>query len=1166
MVLMWESACATNPRLIYFLISVAPTISLWIEMVARKKGVVFRVSGLPASRSDDELKETLKFAIEDNLEADEQSKLTFHAAIVPSCYGNGEKVALVEFGSGVPAFLSKLMVNPLDDPAHNPLDDWQIELDDDTDISFDKNFFGFTQLYAPNPGLPVTADIIAITGLDGHAYGSWRGKGNLGRMWLRDFLCKDMPCCRTMTYGYNSKLSTHGIDTIMDYSRGLVEELKKVRNTEELRKRPLFFIAHSFGGIILVHCLVKAVQADDKDYISSLYKATYGMLLFGIPHKGLLIDDIQKMATGKDKHPRDAILEQIRSESDLLANQLVDFKNLLRGRKVVSFSEMRQTKKLEFNSEIGRWGRTGDYFTAVDADSALLQLPDSMEEKIPLDADHTMMVKFDNRNDKGYTSARDKLREFELEATSVVEARFLQPQNRLKPSLMIPFQRDSSFVGREDILVKISQKLKQSASSGHGRAAIVGLGGVGKSQIAIEYAYRVRESAPQTWVFWVHGSNDARFKQAYTDIAARVELPGRDDPKADILRLLYNWLCDERNGQWLIILDNADDDEVLHFSAMDSDGAMDGTEALHETAPLASFLPQSSNGRILVTSRNLGAALNLVGTGNVFRVEPMAEEEALVLLKTRISVDKAFVNDAKTLVKRLGYIPLAITHAAAYIEVRTQTITTYLELFRESEENQAHLLSDREVRDMRRDGSGSSAVITTWQISFEQIRKTKPDAAELLSLMAMFDRQGIPESILLNGQNRLQFEDAVAPLTSFSLIKAQRTKQSELQFGERLFQMHDLVQLATKKWLEVQMQVGTWQNISLRIMATSFPGSQLKTWATCEILLPHARKMLSYITEDSRAALDQAVVADSVAWYLRDRGHYAVAENIARTALMVKERVLGDEHLDTIYSVHQLGLMLEGQGKYEEAEAMHRRALKGREKAFGKEHMATFISMTSLGLMLERQGKYKEAEAIQRQAVEGMEKVVGEEHRETLSSVSRLALALEMQGRFEEAEALQRRALEGMEKIFGAEYPDTLAVVSELGSVLDQQGKYTEADEMHRRALEGYKKVFGEEHPITLTCMSNLAKTLSRQGQWNDAKVMQTRVLETRERLLGHEHPDTHTAMCFLAITLHSQGDIKEAISLMETCFQLQEQVFGRQHYGRNVSLAYLNKWQEESI
>ncbi|ELR05319.1 hypothetical protein VC83_01566 [Pseudogymnoascus destructans] len=180
---------------------------------ARKEGTVFRVTGLPASQPDDELNEALKAAIDDNLAGE-----LWNAAIVPSCYDNEEKVALVEFHGGVPAFLSELMANPLGD--------WQ--------------------LYTPKPGSPATADIIAITGLDGHAYGSWRGKGNLGRMWLRDFLSKDLPCCRTMINGYNSKLSTHGVDTIMDYSRGSIEELKQVRNTKELRKRPLFFIAHSF--------------------------------------------------------------------------------------------------------------------------------------------------------------------------------------------------------------------------------------------------------------------------------------------------------------------------------------------------------------------------------------------------------------------------------------------------------------------------------------------------------------------------------------------------------------------------------------------------------------------------------------------------------------------------------------------------------------------------------------------------------------------------------------------------------------------------------------------------------------------------------------------------------------------------------------------------------
>jgi hypothetical protein len=196
-----------------------------------------------------------------------------------------------------------------------------------------------------------------------------------------------------------------------------------------------------------------------------------------------------------------------------------------------------------------------------------------------------------------------------------------------------------------------------------------------KSQIAIEYAYRVRESAPQTWVFWVHASNAGRFRQAYTNIAAKIELPGRDDPNADILRLVYNWLCDERNGRWLIILDNADDDHQVFHSTSEDLG-----DVAHETdmaALLASFLPQSPNGWVLVTSQDLATAMNLVGIRhNVFHVEPMPEEEALMLLKTRVSVDKDFEDDAKTLIKRLEYIPLAITHAAAYIPVRVQTTTT----------------------------------------------------------------------------------------------------------------------------------------------------------------------------------------------------------------------------------------------------------------------------------------------------------------------------------------------------------------------------------------------------------------------------------------------------------------------------------------------------------
>ncbi|KAF2625895.1 hypothetical protein BU25DRAFT_412148 [Macroventuria anomochaeta] len=196
-------------------------------MPATKKGPVLRVTGLAASQPDEELMASLKAAIDDSLTNDEQSRVDVRVAVVPSCYNDEEKVALVECRGGVPAFLSELIADPLEES--------QMEMGD-TDINFDQHFFGFTQLYTPQPGSLVVADIIAITGLDGHAYGSWRGKGSLGRMWLRDFLSKDLPCCRTMIYGYNSKLSSHGVDTIMDYGRGLLEELKKIRSTEEVSR------------------------------------------------------------------------------------------------------------------------------------------------------------------------------------------------------------------------------------------------------------------------------------------------------------------------------------------------------------------------------------------------------------------------------------------------------------------------------------------------------------------------------------------------------------------------------------------------------------------------------------------------------------------------------------------------------------------------------------------------------------------------------------------------------------------------------------------------------------------------------------------------------------------------------------------------------------------
>ncbi|KAI7970683.1 hypothetical protein EIK77_003083 [Talaromyces pinophilus] len=701
-----------------------------------------------------------------------------------------------------------------------------------------------------------------------------------------------------------------------------------------------------------------------------------------------------------------------------------------------------------------------------------------------------------------------------------------ETSSHLKPSSTVPFERDEMFVGREDIVKCISDAVQGRSGQTSQRAALVGLGG-----IAIEYTYRVRESAPNTWIFWVHASNTTRFEQGYREVAVATKIPGRDDPKCDILELVKKWLCDETNGNWLMILDNADDMDTF-FNTMG------------DNMPLVDCLPHVSHGSILITSRNQTAARNLVGhRGQVIQVEPMSTHDAITLLKTRITVDQSCETEAKLLVEALECIPLAIAQAGAYIWNRSPqtSLSTYLQLFRASESNQEHLLNYHDAHDLRRDRSIRHPVIATWQISFDQIHHMSPKATDLLTLMSMFDRQGIPAELLRDGMDPLQFEDAMAPLISFSLVR--------VEFGGQSFDLHRLVQLSARQWLKKQGQLHQYAKKSIRVMEAVFPSGDYETSASCQMLLPHVKETIRFtegLDEDDR--LNVLSIANRCGWYLYLMGKYEEAEAMHRRALEGRENVLGAEHPDTLTSVNNLGSVLERQGKYEEAEAMHRRALAGRENVLGAEHPDTLTSVGNLGLVLESQGKYKEAEAMHRRALAGRENVLGAEHPGTLTSVSNLGLVLARQGKYEEAEAMHRRALAGRENVLGAEHPDTLTSVSNLGLVLARQGKYEEAEAMHRRDLAGSEKVLGAEHPDTLTSVSNLGLVLERQGKYEEAEAMHRRDLAGSEKVLGAEHPDTLTSVSNLGLVLERQGKYEEAEAMHRRDLAGSEKVLGAEH------------------
>ena len=259
-------------------------------------------------------------------------------------------------------------------------------------------------------------------------------------------------------------------------------------------------------------------------------------------------------------------------------------------------------------------------------------------------------------------------------------------------------------------------------------------------------------------MFWVHASNAARFEQSFRKIANCVKIRGRLDPKADILQLVHDWLQDNRKGRWVLILDNVDDARFLVEGR-----SIDGTEQKNYTnneilPPLVSYLPHCSNGTYLVTSRNKNEALRLVEEHNIIAIDPMSEADALKLFEHKLGKQVDGGDKVARLAATLEYIPLAMAQAAAYISQRVPrySLHQYLEDFRSNDKKKTNLLYfNCDGRQLRRDLDAKNSVIETWQISFDHISSIRPSAADLLSLMSFFDRQGISEGLLRNRYKRI---------------------------------------------------------------------------------------------------------------------------------------------------------------------------------------------------------------------------------------------------------------------------------------------------------------------------------------------------------------------------------------------------------------------------
>ncbi|KAI1302224.1 P-loop containing nucleoside triphosphate hydrolase protein [Xylaria venustula] len=653
-----------------------------------------------------------------------------------------------------------------------------------------------------------------------------------------------------------------------------------------------------------------------------------------------------------------------------------------------------------------------------------------------------------------------------------------------KQSFIVPFRRDDHFVERKPIL----DRLRQSYSTPASRVALVGLGGVGKSQLAIEHAYRVRDAFLQEnkaiWVFWVHASTRLRVEQGFRLIADAVRIPGRDQPETDILQLVYRWLQNEHNGRWLMVLDSADDVDV--FYSIDRHETT--TSAITEgQKALWTYLPQSSNGSILITTRNRDLAFRLTDHRNnsIIDVGPMDDTHALELLAKRL--DSQFGDtDGKELVEALEYMPLAISQAAAYIQQRAPrtSVQSYLQEFRRSESKQSGLLN-HDVGDLRRDMDASNSITTTWQISVDHIHSKRPSATELLSLMSFFDHQSIPEflirpvpqvpqndgrggasehldgateedvdreSVNLSGASNSIFEEDIKTLRDYCLIGVDETGDT--------FGMHRLVQLATRTWLDLHKETEKFKKRCITRIAEVFPLPQLSNWDTCDKLYPHAERAIHYKPAEKELLDEWALIMYKGGWYSRDQGKYSTAEMMMKKALNACKAQRGEEHGNTLSAMHALA--------------------------------STYIM----------QERHQEAESLQTQLVKISSRVLGPEHEYTLDYMNDLALTYANQARWEEAELLYSQVLEKRKK--GSE-SDTL--------IYYKRNQWEKAELQFLQVIEKRKEVLGMSHPDTLISMSNLACTWYIEGHKQKAVKLMDECVQTYIRVLGLEHPTTRNTL-----------------------------------------------------
>ena len=666
------------------------------------------------------------------------------------------------------------------------------------------------------------------------------------------------------------------------------------------------------------------------------------------------------------------------------------------------------------------------------------------------------------------------------------------------------------FVGRDAFLTE----LRASLTAGGGTAitaAIQGMGGIGKTRAATEYAWAHQADYPDALLL-IPAETGESLTTHLGNLTAPLGIPRMEDQSADTRRAAaVAWLA-ARQG-WLLILDHVD--------------TQDGMDAAHA---LRGALP---HGHVLLTSR-LGEAPDGF---RALHLGVLSPEAAADLVLERTNGKRALMPDdraqAEALGKDVGHLALALTHAAAYIARHALSVAAYraelASAFGRVADFRGKTVSDYE-----------RSTLATLTLSLE---RATPEGRALLERLAFLADEPVPRFLLevpVPGAESEDAREAEADLYGYSLVTRDRTAGA--------FSVHRLVRAVVRLGLaDAEARVRLEQALGWVNRAFVGDPQDARTWPRLMPLAEHAeavadRAVAAGIDEPTGGLMGHLGVLFDV------RAQYNRAERLKRAALAIGERSLGTDHPEVATRRNNLASLLQATNRLAEAEPLYRRALAITEASLGPDHPDVATRLNNLAGLLLATNRPTEAEPMFRRALAITEASLGPDHPTVATRLNNLAGLLQATNRLAEAEPMFRRALDIDEATLGPDHPTVATRLNNLACLLEATNRLAEAEPLYRRALAIDEAGLGPDHPSVATSLNNLAGLLRTTNRLAEAEPMYRRALAIDETSLGPDHPTVATRLNNLAALLEATNRLAEAEPMFRRALDIDEASLGPDH------------------